>query len=128
MKKRVPTKMERIVLKNDTPLGLHLLQLIQGLEATVGNGLVGERPEALTGLQLRGVGGQKHQMDALRHGDLTTLMPAREGPATNRMRRCVLAPTACAKCCKAMLKTSTLTEGSNNQWLAPVSGCMNPYT
>jgi len=76
VKKRVPTKMERIVLKNDTPLGLHLLQLIQGLEATVGNGLVRERPQSLAGLQLRRVGWQKHEVDALWHHHLSTLMPA----------------------------------------------------
>jgi hypothetical protein len=37
VEKRVPTKTERIVLKNDIPLGLHLLQLIKRLEATIGD-------------------------------------------------------------------------------------------
>lgn len=46
------TDTDRIVLKSDTALCLHLLQLIQRLEAAIGDSLVGERPEALAGLQL----------------------------------------------------------------------------
>jgi hypothetical protein len=42
-----------IVLKGNTALCLYLLQLIQRLEAAIGDSLVGERPETLTGLQLR---------------------------------------------------------------------------
>ena len=53
MEKGVPTKTEWIVLKNDTPLGLHLLQLIKRLEATIGDDFVCERPEMFAGLQLR---------------------------------------------------------------------------
>ncbi len=75
MEKCVPTKTEWIVLKNDTPLGLHLLQLIKRLEATIGDDFVCERPEMFAGLQLRRVGRQKEEMDALRHEDFPTLMP-----------------------------------------------------
>jgi len=46
------TDTDWIVLKGDTPLCLRLLQLIQCLEATIGDSLVGEQPEALAGLQL----------------------------------------------------------------------------
>ena len=46
------TDIDRIVLKGDTALRLHLLQLIQRLEVAIGDGLVGERPEGLAGLQL----------------------------------------------------------------------------
>ena len=43
---------ERIIGKDDTPLGLHCLQLREGLEVTIGNGFIGEGPQSLTGLQL----------------------------------------------------------------------------
>ena len=46
------TDTDRIVLKGDTALCLYLLQLIQRLEVAIGDSLVGERPEALAGLQL----------------------------------------------------------------------------
>jgi hypothetical protein len=59
-------------------------QLNQGLETMIGEGLVAKRPETEASLQLRGGGGQKHEMDALWHHDLTTLMPACEGPAQAR--------------------------------------------
>ncbi|WP_172632024.1 hypothetical protein [Dictyobacter arantiisoli] len=46
MEQRVPPQMEWIVGKHDILLGLHLLQLIQRLEAAIGNGLVRERPSS----------------------------------------------------------------------------------
>jgi len=46
------TDTDRNILKGDTALCLHLLQLVQHLEVTIGDSLVGERPEALAGLQL----------------------------------------------------------------------------
>jgi ubiquinone biosynthesis protein UbiJ len=46
------TDTDRIVLKGDTALCLYLLQLIQRLEVAICDSLVGERPEALAGLQL----------------------------------------------------------------------------
>lgn len=84
MEQRVPPQMEWIVLKQDTSLGSHLMQLIQGLETMIGEGFVAKRPETEVSLQLRGGGGQKHEMDALWHHDLTTLMPACESPAQAR--------------------------------------------
>lgn len=53
MEERVMKETERIVLKGDTPLCLRLLQLVERLEVAIGDGLVGERPEAQAGLQLR---------------------------------------------------------------------------
>ncbi len=46
------TDTDRNVLKGDTALCLYLLQIIQRLEVAIGDSLVGERPEALAGLQL----------------------------------------------------------------------------
>jgi hypothetical protein len=48
MEERVMKETERIVLKGDTPLCLRLLQLVERLEVAIGDGLVGERPEALS--------------------------------------------------------------------------------
>ena len=45
------TDTNRIVLKGDTALCLYLLQFIQRLEVAIGDSLIGERPEALAGLQ-----------------------------------------------------------------------------
>ena len=39
-----------IVLKSNTALCLRLLHLVQSLEAAIGNGLIGERPEAFSRL------------------------------------------------------------------------------
>jgi SAM-dependent methyltransferase len=70
--KCVPTKTEWIGQQERhtarlAPLATH--------QATIGDDFVCERPEMFAGLQLRRVGRQKEEMDALRHEDFPTLMP-----------------------------------------------------
>src|SRR5947199_212809 len=64
------------------------------------------------GLQLRGGGREKHQVDAIRNGESLTALSASKGPATKTICRSGPAPIACANCCKAMVKTSTLTRSA----------------
>ena len=51
-------------LKPTAPLGLDLFQLIQGGEDSIGQRLVGKRPEPLGGLHLGGIRWQEHQVAA----------------------------------------------------------------
>ena len=51
MKVRVRADDLRLVLQHDTALDLCSLQLIERTERLIGDTLVGERPQALTGLQ-----------------------------------------------------------------------------
>jgi hypothetical protein len=53
MEERVTTETEGIVLQGDTSLCLRLLQLVERLEAAIGDGLVGEWPD-LAATQIRG--------------------------------------------------------------------------
>lgn len=69
----------RLISKNNTSLSLHLLQFREGLEATIGNGLIGEGPQSFTRLQLRRVGRKKDKMDTLRCHHLLALVPACAG-------------------------------------------------
>lgn len=48
MEERGAADTSRIAVQGDTSLGLCLLQLVKGLEATVGHSLVSEGPEAFT--------------------------------------------------------------------------------
>ncbi len=48
MEESAMTDTDLIGLSGDTALCLYLLQLIQRLEVTIGDSLVGERPEALS--------------------------------------------------------------------------------
>ncbi len=65
MKVRVRADDLRLVLQHDTALDLCGLELIEGAERLIGDPLVGERPQALTGLQFGRIGRQEEQMDAL---------------------------------------------------------------
>ena len=65
-----------MLLEVPAALGLHRLQAGQILEASVRQGLVGERPEMLGRLQLGRVGGQDEEMEALGDLDLVAGMPA----------------------------------------------------
>jgi hypothetical protein len=88
----------RIALQSDTSLGLRLLQLVKGLEATVGNSLVGERPETFTGLQLRRVGGRNTR--GMPSGTTTSLLscqPARSSTSTMRRESLCLLPAQSAR-------------------------------
>ena len=76
MEKRVPTKTEWIgQQERHTARLAPATQLVKRLEATIGDDFVCERPEMFAGLQLRRVGWQKEEMDALRHEDFPTFMP-----------------------------------------------------
>lgn len=44
------TDTNSVVLKSDAMLCLYLLQLIERLEVTIGDGLIGERPQSFAGL------------------------------------------------------------------------------
>lgn len=65
-----------LLLKGETALGLHRLEGIEVLEASVGERFVGQGPETLRWLELWRVGGQRDEMDALRHPDGHPGMPA----------------------------------------------------
>jgi len=51
MKVRVRADDLRLVLQHDTTLDLCSLEIVEGVERLVGDSFVGERPQALTGLQ-----------------------------------------------------------------------------
>jgi hypothetical protein len=53
-----------LVLKHDTALDLGGLKVVEGPEQAVGHTLIGEWPQALTGLQLGRIGRQEEQMNA----------------------------------------------------------------
>jgi len=76
MKEGVRADDLRLVLQHDTTLDLSLFQIVKGAEQAIGDTLVGEWPQALTGLQFRGVGWQIEQVDALGHHELLAAMPA----------------------------------------------------
>jgi hypothetical protein len=65
----------RLLLEGETALGLHCFQCRHTLEALIGQRLIGEWPEMLSGLQLERVGRQAEEMDALGDGDLLAGMP-----------------------------------------------------
>jgi hypothetical protein len=57
-------------------MSLNLFQLVKRSEHPIDQGLIGERPEALGGLQLRRVGRQEEQMQPFRKPQAGTCMPA----------------------------------------------------
>jgi hypothetical protein len=65
-----------LLLERQTALGLDGLQGVEACEAPIGEWFIGERPEPLGGLQLRGVGGQGNEVDALWHLHRLPGMPA----------------------------------------------------
>ena len=71
------TDTNSVVLKSDAMLCLYLLQFIERLEVTIGDGLIGERPQSFAGLQFWRVGRQKDKMDASWDNDFPTFEPAR---------------------------------------------------
>jgi hypothetical protein len=66
----------RLVLQHDTPVRLSCLQVVEGWEHPIGHPLVGERPQAFTGLQFGRVGWQEEQMNAFGHHQLLAGVPA----------------------------------------------------
>ncbi len=76
MKEGVRADDLRLVLQHDAALDLCGLELIERAERLIGDPLVGERPQALTGLQFGRIGRQKEQMDAFGHHEFFAGMPA----------------------------------------------------
>jgi len=66
----------RPVLQFEAAGELGVLQLLDRSEMPVEQDRVGQRPEMLGRLQLRGIGGQEEQMDMLGHPQAHTAMPA----------------------------------------------------
>ena len=66
----------RLVLQQDTALDLGSLQFVERMKRPVGDALVGEWPQALTGLQVGRIGRQEEQMDAFGYHELLAAMPA----------------------------------------------------
>jgi hypothetical protein len=65
----------RLVLKHHTTLDLCLFQVIEGPKGAIGDAFIGKFPQALTGLQFRGIGRQEEQMDPLGHHQFLAGMP-----------------------------------------------------
>ncbi len=76
MKVRVRADDLRLVLQHDTALDLCGLEIIERAERLIGDPFVGERPQALTGLQFGRIGRQEEQMDAFGHHQFFAGMPA----------------------------------------------------
>ena len=64
------------MLKGGTTGELGVLELLDGVEMLIDERIVGQRPEAFSGLQLWGIGWQKQQVDVLGHSQPDTGMPA----------------------------------------------------
>ena len=67
----------RLVLQYDATLDLSRFQFVKSSEQSIGYSLIGERPQALTGLQFRCIGWQEEQVDPLGHHQFFAAMPAR---------------------------------------------------
>ena len=76
MKEGVRADDLRLVLQHDAALDLCGLELIERAERLIGDPLVGEWPQALTGLQFGRIGRQEEQMDAFGHHEFFAGMPA----------------------------------------------------
>ena len=76
MKERMRADDLRLVLQHNTALDLCSLELIKRAERLVGDPLVGERPQTLTGLQFGRIGWQEEQMDTFGHHEFFAGMPA----------------------------------------------------
>ena len=77
MKEGVGADDLRLVLQHDATLDLGSFQVVKGAERAIGDALVGEWPQAFTGLQFRRIGGQEEQVDTLGHDQLGAAMPTR---------------------------------------------------
>src|SRR4051812_7620521 len=67
---------ELIAIENATALGDDLLEIGEGLEVLVGEGLVEDGPQVLGGLKLGGVWGQVDEPDPIRTSPVRFGMPA----------------------------------------------------
>lgn len=76
MEQGMPADEVGLGLEDQAALGLDGFQIGQALKPSIGEGFIGQRPEMLRWLQLRGVGRQEEEMDALRDASLLAGMPA----------------------------------------------------
>jgi hypothetical protein len=63
-------------LEPPTALSLHLLQLVERGKDSIGQRLIGKRPESLGRLDFRRIGRQEDQMDALGKPKVSTTVPS----------------------------------------------------
>ena len=75
MKVRVRADDLRLALQGNTALDLRVLEFVERAERLVGYAFVGERPQALAGLQFGRIGWQEEQVDAFGHEELWARMP-----------------------------------------------------
>lgn len=75
MKGGPPPNDVRMSLEPTASGNLNLLQLVKRVESPIGKRLIGERPEALSGLQLGRVGWQKEQVKSFRNHQIRTFVP-----------------------------------------------------
>jgi hypothetical protein len=64
-----------VSLEPAAALGLNLFKLVKRREGSIGERLVGERPEAFCGLQLWRMRGQEEQMQPLRDHQASAFVP-----------------------------------------------------
>lgn len=76
MKVRVRADDLRLVLQHNTALDLCGFEIIERAERLIGDSLVGQGPQALTGLQFGRIGWQEEQMDAFGHHEFFAGLPA----------------------------------------------------
>jgi hypothetical protein len=75
MKMGMGTNNLRLLLEHHTALRLGGFQVIKRLKGPIGDGLVGQGPQALAGLQFWGIGWQKEQVQSFRHDQLLAGVP-----------------------------------------------------
>ena len=111
-----------IVVERDTLLSNGGVEVFEGLEVFVGDGLVDVGPEGFGGLELRGIGRQVDEADALRHGEAGSGVPA---GAVEHEEDDAVAPRAglsWAKSASVSSKSALSTPVPRYQKLSPVAG------
>lgn len=94
MEQRAVADRVRLLGEGDAAIADRLVETLDGLEATVYERLVDERPKMLGRLQLGAVGGLEYEADAIGHGQVFRAVPAGivelkhdalPGPGTSRL-------------------------------------------
>src|SRR3954467_12347915 len=112
----------RVVSEDTAPLGKNLIELLQGLEVLIDDGLVGQRPQAFGGLDLWRIRRQEHQFNALRNHQIRGDVPAR---AVEHQDDVLVGPTSAADEARGALNRAVLTPSAMNH--TPVAGRTKPY-
>ena len=113
-----------VVSEDTATLGKNLIEFLQGLEVFIDNGLVGQRPQAFGGLDLRRVRWQEHQFNALRNHQIPGDMPAR---TIKHQDDVLVGPTSAANDARSALNKAVLTPSAMNHTTSPVAGRTKPY-